>query len=154
MQTWAERRHLIMALCCGEEYWWCYAVWIHYGFSHSGDRFQSRVREQTITVHAVSNGMRRSWRVCIVGVSFEWTCSNLIGVFLHLVFLSLDSCRTSNRKSLIGNGQSPALPRPHSPLSAHAGNWWLGPESCLVSFVTFKKATQGFWDLHVSFISP
>ncbi|XP_069412310.1 microtubule-associated serine/threonine-protein kinase 4 isoform X1 [Ovis canadensis] len=31
-------------------------------------------------------------------------------------------CRTSNRKSFIGNGQSSALPRPHSPLSAHAGN--------------------------------
>ncbi|XP_043920338.1 microtubule-associated serine/threonine-protein kinase 4-like [Protopterus annectens] len=30
-------------------------------------------------------------------------------------------CRTSNRKSLIGSGQSSALPRPHSPLSAHTG---------------------------------
>ncbi|XP_066472775.1 microtubule-associated serine/threonine-protein kinase 4 isoform X2 [Tiliqua scincoides] len=32
------------------------------------------------------------------------------------------SCRTSNRKSLICNGQSSAMPRPHSPLSAHAGS--------------------------------
>uniref|UniRef100_A0A8C9VVY6 non-specific serine/threonine protein kinase n=1 Tax=Scleropages formosus TaxID=113540 RepID=A0A8C9VVY6_SCLFO len=30
-------------------------------------------------------------------------------------------CRTSNRKSLIGSGQSTGLPRPHSPLSAHTG---------------------------------
>uniref|UniRef100_A0A2D4MBC3 Microtubule-associated serine/threonine-protein kinase pre-PK domain-containing protein n=1 Tax=Micrurus spixii TaxID=129469 RepID=A0A2D4MBC3_9SAUR len=32
------------------------------------------------------------------------------------------SCRTSNRKSLICNGQSSAMPRPHSPLSAHTGS--------------------------------
>uniref|UniRef100_A0A3B3R0C4 Microtubule-associated serine/threonine-protein kinase pre-PK domain-containing protein n=1 Tax=Paramormyrops kingsleyae TaxID=1676925 RepID=A0A3B3R0C4_9TELE len=31
------------------------------------------------------------------------------------------SCRTSNRKSLIGSSQPSALPRPHSPLSAHTG---------------------------------
>nr|XP_055056949.1 microtubule-associated serine/threonine-protein kinase 4 isoform X4 [Misgurnus anguillicaudatus] len=30
-------------------------------------------------------------------------------------------CRTGNRKSLIGSGQSAALPRPHSPLSSHTG---------------------------------
>ncbi|XP_072451872.1 microtubule-associated serine/threonine-protein kinase 4-like isoform X4 [Chiloscyllium punctatum] len=32
------------------------------------------------------------------------------------------SCRTNNRKSLIGSSQSAALPRPHSPLPAHSGN--------------------------------
>uniref|UniRef100_A0A8C8S004 non-specific serine/threonine protein kinase n=1 Tax=Pelusios castaneus TaxID=367368 RepID=A0A8C8S004_9SAUR len=42
-----------------------------------------------------------------------WCCERRIG---------LHNCRTSNRKNLIGNGQSPALPRPHSPLSAHAGS--------------------------------
>ncbi|XP_062844941.1 microtubule-associated serine/threonine-protein kinase 3 isoform X2 [Trichomycterus rosablanca] len=31
------------------------------------------------------------------------------------------SCRTGNRKSLIGSGQSSALPRPHSPFSSHTG---------------------------------
>uniref|UniRef100_A0A8C5H847 non-specific serine/threonine protein kinase n=1 Tax=Gouania willdenowi TaxID=441366 RepID=A0A8C5H847_GOUWI len=32
------------------------------------------------------------------------------------------SCRTSNRKSLIGSGQSSGLPRPHSPLSSLTGS--------------------------------
>ncbi|XP_054137765.1 microtubule-associated serine/threonine-protein kinase 4 isoform X3 [Melozone crissalis] len=40
---------------------------------------------------------------------------------LQIPGLTLD-CRTSNRKSLMGSSQSPALPRPHSPLSAHTGN--------------------------------
>lgn len=43
-----------------------------------------------------------------------------LSLTLNISFFSY-SCRTSNRKSLICNGQSPAMPRPHSPLSAHAG---------------------------------
>uniref|UniRef100_A0A672V819 non-specific serine/threonine protein kinase n=1 Tax=Strigops habroptila TaxID=2489341 RepID=A0A672V819_STRHB len=52
-----------------------------------------------------------------LGQSAPSLTANLVSNF----FQSSD-CRTSNRKSLMGNGQSAALPRPHSPLSAHAGN--------------------------------
>lgn len=55
------------------------------------------------------------------------------GSFFHDIFnemcfesfsplpLWFSSCRTSNRKSLIGSGQSSGLPRPHSPLSSLTG---------------------------------
>lgn len=56
-------------------------------------------------------------------------CSYVVcDIFLMLMsFFPLfpNSCRTSNRKSLMGNGQSPALPRPHSPLSAHTGDFFI-----------------------------
>uniref|UniRef100_A0A3Q3BEB2 Microtubule-associated serine/threonine-protein kinase pre-PK domain-containing protein n=1 Tax=Kryptolebias marmoratus TaxID=37003 RepID=A0A3Q3BEB2_KRYMA len=39
----------------------------------------------------------------------------------NIIPLWFCSCRTSNRKSLIGSGQSSGLPRPHSPLSSLTG---------------------------------
>ncbi|CAH6787603.1 Mast4 [Phodopus roborovskii] len=59
--------------------------------------------------------------LCMPTLNLLWTPGHpYICHPLALVFCVAGICRTSNRKSLIGNGQSPALPRPHSPLSAHA----------------------------------
>ncbi|KAH0627982.1 hypothetical protein JD844_008616, partial [Phrynosoma platyrhinos] len=54
-----------------------------------------------------------------------------------VLFSSSYSCRTSNRKSLICNGQSPAMPRAHSPLSAHAGN-----PTVFIHFIIQRKTNE------------
>lgn len=57
---------------------------------------------------------------------------------LHLL-IWFCSCRTSNRKSLIGSGQSSGLPRPHSPLSSFTGGSDLSFSLLSLTFSSPKK---------------
>ena len=80
------------------------------------------------TVCAVLNLSLNCSRSC-VRVLMVCPCAALVSTRLFV----FHSCRTSNRKSLIGSGQSSALPRPHSPLSSHTGNVCM----CVCVFVFF-----------------
>uniref|UniRef100_A0A8C2ZY03 non-specific serine/threonine protein kinase n=1 Tax=Cyclopterus lumpus TaxID=8103 RepID=A0A8C2ZY03_CYCLU len=53
--------------------------------------------------------------------SAAWQPSAETSNLVRMCSLNLGNCRTSNRKSLIGSGQSSGLPRPHSPLSSLTG---------------------------------